>query len=371
MERAAAIGENIKYFREKCGLTQRELAEKIGYTEKSVSKWERRQGLPTVETLLMIADILHVTLAEIVQERTERHYLLGIDGGGTKTAFCLADDAGKVIKTAVRGSSNPNDVGFEKAQEALKDGIQEVCAGIPYGSVTLFAGISGGGLTGGNAAQYRKFFEKFGFYAFENGSDIENLAALADCEKCVLVIMGTGFIAFSLCGEEKRRVAGWGQLFDDGGCGYTLGRDAITAALRETDGSGEKTMLTQLLLERLGETAEKHLDVFYRRGKQYIASFADCVFAAAEMGDCVAARILDRNMAYAAQMIDTAAAAFSTQERVKVFVSGGVAARHETLFPLLRRFLKTDCELIYLQEEPVMGAVRRAKRLLEERNTTC
>ena len=56
----ATIAKNIADFRKSAGLTQFELAEKINYSDKSVSKWERGEGLPDVYVLSQIADICSV-----------------------------------------------------------------------------------------------------------------------------------------------------------------------------------------------------------------------------------------------------------------------------------------------------------------------
>ena len=69
-----------------------------------------------------------------------------------------------------------------RALSVLEEGIREACRGIPFSKITLFAGIAGGGLSGDNALVLRRFFEGFSFFAFENGSDVENLAALSDEE---------------------------------------------------------------------------------------------------------------------------------------------------------------------------------------------
>ena len=222
-----------------------------------------------------------------LQPTLEKVHFLGIDGGGTKTVFRLVSESGDVLNSVTKGSANPNDIGMDSACKVLKEGITEVCKGIPFSCVSAFAGISGGGLTGSNALILEKFFAEFGFFAFENGSDVENLISLCDAEKKILVIMGTGFIVYAINGEERKRIGGWGQFFDDGGSGYTLGRDAISAVLCALDGSGEKTMLTELFEKRTGESAEAHLAKFYEGGKKYIAGFSDLVFSAARLGDSV------------------------------------------------------------------------------------
>ena len=42
------IADNIAYYRKKMALTQLELAEKLNYSDKSISKWERAEGVPDI-----------------------------------------------------------------------------------------------------------------------------------------------------------------------------------------------------------------------------------------------------------------------------------------------------------------------------------
>lgn len=369
MSRAIHFSENLKHYRKEYGFTQKQLAEKIGYTEKSVSKWENGNALPTMDMCLKLAELFRVSLDELMFEKTSCHYFLGIDGGGSKTAFKLVDENGVALNTIYQGSSNPNDIGMENAIAVLKDGISQICNGIPISKVTMYAGLSGGGLTGDNAAVLNRFFKKIGFYAFDNGSDIENLVALSDYEKCILVIMGTGFIVYALNGKKKKRIAGWGQFFDEGGSGYTLGRDAITAALCAIDGSGKPTLLTSLFEQRLGETASAHLAKFYQGGKRYIAKFAELVFLAAERNDKVSIEILERNMAFVAGKISTALAELvdhADAGNIPVLFSGGISERTDMLFPLIEKYISGDvCHLMRLENEPVDGAIKRAQKIFE------
>lgn len=60
------VAENIAHYRKAAGLTQGALADKINYTDKSVSKWERAEGLPDVYVLSEMADIFGITLSELV-----------------------------------------------------------------------------------------------------------------------------------------------------------------------------------------------------------------------------------------------------------------------------------------------------------------
>jgi N-acetylglucosamine kinase-like BadF-type ATPase len=297
-------------------------------------------------------------------------YYLGVDGGGTKTLFRLVDKNGHTIRDVLKGTSNPNDIGMENTLSVLRDGITESCVGIPYSSITMFAGIAGGGMSGNNTEILNRFFREFSFFAFANGSDIENLFALSDDEQRVLVIMGTGFIVYAINGAEKKRISGWGQLFDEGGSGYTLGKDAITAVLSAGDGSGKQTLLTSFMEEKIGETAEAHLTKFYQGGKRYIAEFSSIVFRAAEAGDAVALTILEKNMRFAAEKINAALAFLNKRQNtadIPVMLAGGISKQSEKLFPLIEKHMTYDnYHLIPLTVEPVEGAIRRAKQIFED-----
>ena len=56
------IAENITELRRAHGMTQAGLAEKLGYSDKSVSKWERAEGVPDIICLKNIADMFGVTV---------------------------------------------------------------------------------------------------------------------------------------------------------------------------------------------------------------------------------------------------------------------------------------------------------------------
>lgn len=62
------IAHNLCTLRKKSGLTQLQLAEKINYSDKAVSKWEKGDCLPSIYVLMTVADFYGVTLQEIVSE---------------------------------------------------------------------------------------------------------------------------------------------------------------------------------------------------------------------------------------------------------------------------------------------------------------
>lgn len=66
------VAERIAQYRKQCGMTQLELAEKINYSDKSVSKWERGDGLPDTFVLYQLAELFGVTVDAFICENVVR-----------------------------------------------------------------------------------------------------------------------------------------------------------------------------------------------------------------------------------------------------------------------------------------------------------
>ncbi len=69
---ATVIGKNLTRLRKMSGMTQLELAEKLNYSDKSVSKWEQGNGIPDVRILVQLADLFNVSVDDLVREHKEK-----------------------------------------------------------------------------------------------------------------------------------------------------------------------------------------------------------------------------------------------------------------------------------------------------------
>lgn len=63
------LAENIAKYRKNAGLTQGALAEKLNYSDKSISKWERGEGVPDVVVLTNMAEIFGVTVSDLLEDK--------------------------------------------------------------------------------------------------------------------------------------------------------------------------------------------------------------------------------------------------------------------------------------------------------------
>ena len=68
LELCKRISLNIAYYRKLSGLTQSELAERINYSDKSVSKWEHAAGVPGIHVLTMMAELFGVTVNDLISD---------------------------------------------------------------------------------------------------------------------------------------------------------------------------------------------------------------------------------------------------------------------------------------------------------------
>ena len=337
------FAQNLKRRRRELSLTQKELAARLGYSEKAISKWESGNCMPPAAILPALAGLLSVSIDSLVCHKADIAYYLGIDGGGTKTEFCLKDSTGNTVSTLTLGASNPNDVGFDAACDVIMRGTYEICGDIPRYRISIFAGIAGI-LTGDYQKRLYSLLECQRFGRSNCGSDAQNaISAAIGNSDGVAVIMGTGSIAFTQRKGKLFRTGGYGYLLGDGGSGFAIGRDGINAALRAEDGSGESTLLLPLL--RTSLDTEKLLDklsAIYAGGKRFIAGLAPKVFEAFEAGDAIAAKILDANMRDIASVICGAAAHLGGKDEINAVLCGGLTSQYETLAPMLKKHLQAN-----------------------------
>ena len=66
-----SFGGMIAALRKEKGMTQLDLATRMGVTDKAVSKWERDLSFPDVASLLLLAEVLGVTVDELLQAKTK------------------------------------------------------------------------------------------------------------------------------------------------------------------------------------------------------------------------------------------------------------------------------------------------------------
>lgn len=291
-------------------------------------------------------------------------YLLGIDGGGTKTEFLLCHTNGDKIKRIVLGPSNPVNIGIEKTKNLLATGIEDVCKNIDKSEISLFAGIAGG-ISADNKKHINEFLSSFGFGRYDNAGDTDSaLEVTLKGEDGVAIIIGTGVIAFCRKNNTRKRISGWGYLIDKGGSGFHFGSDAIQSALKFIDGRGGSEKILNLIEEKLEKPLPDAIGEIYEKGPSFVASFAPIVFSAFEEGDRYAEEILNRNAKEIAEII-VAGKMFCPDG--KVILCGGLCKQSKILREFISNHLDEKINFEFCEEPVINGAVSLAKKLINQK----
>ena len=289
-------------------------------------------------------------------QSTQDKWIIGIDGGGTKTKLVLQKTSADGSAEYVGPGCNPTYCGMERTQAVLADCLNE--APVPAEQVdAVFAGLAGC-FSKERDEQLESFLkDRFPNARVAVRSDIMNVILSEDGpEDCLAAICGTGSVVFAYRAGGLSRFGGWGPEFDLGGNGYSIGKEAIRYALACEDGLEKTTLLSQLVCGRMIGTTPSSV--------AEIASFAPLVYDAYRQGDPVAQRILAENFSQMARLINGADRSFP--EPVRLILAGGLTACPETVSLIRERLDRvTDVRIC---TDPARGALNGA-RLLSQGET--
>jgi N-acetylglucosamine kinase-like BadF-type ATPase len=305
-------------------------------------------------------------------------FVLGVDGGGTKTVCLLVDAQRRERGRGVAGPSNRYAVGDGPAESALRQAILGALES--GGAETADVGAICLGLAGmDRRADVAVIRTMVGRVVAMPRVLVYNDAVIALAGGVgrlygVVLIAGTGAIAYGVNAQgQTRRASGWGHLLGDEGSGYDVGLKALRAVLRAHDGRGPATMLQGMVMETWGLTApEQLIGLVYAPdfSRWRIAALLPLVDHAAGLGDAVARELL----AAAGREIGLAAAAVirglcMEAEKFDVALAGGAFQTRHGLRQAVRAAVKAvapRARLVSPRHEPAMGAALLAWQALRK-----
>lgn len=289
-------------------------------------------------------------------------YVIGLDGGGTKTAAALADEQGRILRRCTGEATNPNGQPLEQAKARFQGLLMETAQGYPVSAV--FTGVAGIG-TVDMRARYTQWLRDIFPETTHVRADSDVCCAITatlDFADGIAAIAGTGSSAFVRINGNYTQVGGWGYFFEDAGSGFEFGRQALIHWMRVTDGRAVPSPLSQLCQETAGGGAKEILSQLYSGGRTEIARYAPCVFAAAEMGDPAACAIVSRQAQMYAELLQVGGGLFPV--RPVPVALGGSLWKQDSFRLEVERLLGPDYHLILPTAAPVMGAIKEALHLL-------
>jgi glucosamine kinase len=229
--------------------------------------------------------------------RADARFVMGIDGGATKTLAAVLDLDSGALHVAHGGPSNEDAVGTAAAVQALLGTAAQALEHAGIGAAQLGAAVLAvaGTDTESVAASVRS--------ARDDGwiviNDVVGAWATATAAgPGVAAISGTGSNVFGVGpGGRAWRAGGWGHTLGDEGSGYWLGVESIKAALRDREGSGPPTALSDAAPAFFAATSVEALaNLVYAKPltKGEIAAFAIETAKLADSGDAVARELYER-----------------------------------------------------------------------------
>ena len=297
-------------------------------------------------------------------------YILGVDGGGTKTLALLGDLDGNVLARGVSGSSNYNAVGFDAACSALESAIRMARIDYPGEISALCFGLAGAGRKE-DIEQFQNWAaRKFPMTTVRVISDAEILLiAGVPSGPALVLICGTGSIVYGrTVTGELIRAGGWGYLFGDEGSGYAIRIAALRAVMQAYDGRGPETLLSELVLERYGlHTPPELVPAIYgaESPRSAVANLSDLVEQAAGQGDSVAIAILEESSRELAGAIAAVYLKLGAST-VPLIVTGGTILHGRYLKMAFNRACETQrlaFTVVRYVIEPAEGALKLAWKL--------
>ena len=262
-------------------------------------------------------------------------YLLGVDGGGTKTEFVLVDAKGHVRATYQGGSCYYIQIGFDGLHELLAEGVQAVLSqvsGKPEDIDYAFFGLPAHGEDSIAEPMLDVVPEAvLGHRRYACGNDMICgwAGSLAGADG-INIVAGTGSIGYGEHGGLSARGGGWGEVFSDEGSAHWIAISGLNAFSRMADGRLEKGPLYDVFMQAL--ELKNDLDicgyVFGREtpSRDRIAAMSKWVSQSAEAGDRVALKIFDSAGYELAAIVDAIRAKlnYMPEEPVALSYSGGV-----------------------------------------------
>ncbi len=224
---------------------------------------------------------------------------LGIDGGGTKTAFVLIDGCGRLLARHEATTSYYLEIGFDALRALLRDGVQAALSQAGLRAADLahtFAGLPAHGEDSELLASFDTLLAGVVPRSTVGNDMICSWAGSLAGADGISLVAGTGSIAYGECQGRSARCGGWGEVFGDEGSAHWLAREVLALFSRMVDGRAEPGPLVELVREHFDLKVDLDLcgEINGSAARSELAQLARLATAAANAGDAQARQLLVR-----------------------------------------------------------------------------
>lgn len=289
--------------------------------------------------------------------------ILGVEGGGTKTAWVLVERGPEGLRLVDQGKLPPSNFRLtppERLLSIFRQLPQEV------NRVGMF--LAGCSVADRSALQLL-CAQVWPNAKLVTGSDRESgLAAGLGRSDGIVVNAGTGASVTGRRGDRIEKAGGWGHILGDAGGGYFLSVQALRLILREYDLHRAEAQFTASILRALSLNSRDELVRWAQTAdKMEIATLSPIVFEAARNGDPNVVKIIEEGAEVLAEYTEAVASRLSLLAP-KVILLGGLFQRDSLYVAAFRRRLKknlSDARVGMSEQSLELGAAWLAAELEE------
>lgn len=299
---------------------------------------------------------------------------MGIDGGGTKTRYVIADHKLTILVDLESETIHIHQIGPDELRHRLTSNIELACEKInilPEDLNFVFIGAPGYGESQSDKEMIDEVIRsvmKQTPYQVDNDG-ILGWAAGCACKPGINIVAGTGSIANGRNQDGlSLRCGGWGPNIGDDGSAHWIGLRIINEYTKQKDGRHNKTCLVDIIEDAYDITyLYEIVDIVFNQlklSRPELAKFSTLGAKAAKQGCYMSQQIFNQAAHELALHIKTLAKQLNLTESFPVSYSGGVFKSGDTiLVPLANELQNLDCTIQAPLLEPCMGAVLLAYQL--------
>ncbi len=281
--------------------------------------------------------------------------ILGVEGGGTKTAWCLVERTDATFGVIGQGKLPPSNFRLQ-TPDRLKAIFRELPREIDRAGVFL----AGCGTAEDRQSLSRLCAEIWPNARIITGSDRESgVAAALEHGDGIVVSAGSGSSVTGRRGERIEGAGGWGHILGDTGGGYFLSIQALRLILREYDLQRVERPFTVKILQALSLNNFDELVRWAQTAdKMEVALLTRVVFEAAAGGDPRITEIIENGAQALCDYTETIASRLHLLAP-KVMLMGGLFYRDSIYTHAFRRRLKKnlpDARVAIAERAPELGA---------------
>ncbi len=299
-----------------------------------------------------------------------REFVIGVDGGGTKTAAALADANGKILSRAVSGGSSVRNFGIKLAAENVAKAIYDLIKrkknikiistfiGLPTieeefknKETEIVAEIK----------KHKKIKKIFKGKVIVASDQLVAFNAGANGKDGIVAICGTGTATHGWNGRKEVLVNNQGWVSK--GSARWIGRKVTGAIVEEIDGRGKKTLLTDLAFIKYKlKDINKLLKFVYQDSKSDLPKLAVLCDEAANRGDKAAQEILIAAGREIAKAVVVAAKKLDFDGQAPLVLAGGVYKSRwmaDSAMNEIEKYCPRKFDFVVVAD-PVIGAIKLA-----------